>query len=171
VANEERPIEGEAVRILWFSAALFAVAGCTAWVGPLPAAEAPPSAPAPAVVAVASPPPPAATLTLAGLPDFVSLVLPQIPLPPGRLTLSNFSFRLADVEAIVTAYPDCSLHPGMVPTDFKLPLNSTWVITAPPGMDVCWRSSLPPTPEAPKPVWTEWNRDYTGQGRSIDTRL
>ncbi len=161
------PQQGDAVRNLWLSAALFAVTGCM--MQPVaPVAEAPPTL-APAVVA--APPPPPATVTLAGMPDFVSLVLPRIPLPPGRLTLSNYSFKLADVEAIVTSYPDCAVHPGIVPMDFKLPLNGTWVIATPPGTDVCWRRSLPPTAATPKPVWTPWNRDYTGAGRVIDARL
>lgn len=146
------------MRNLWLSAALFAVAGCV--MQPLaPVAEAPPPAP---VATVAYP---------AGVPDFVALLLPAIPLPPGRLTLSNYSFPLADVEAVITPYPDCALHPGIVPVDFKIPLNGTWVIPAAPGSDVCWRRSLPPTAAAPKPVWTPWNRDYTGTGRAIDSRL
>jgi hypothetical protein len=154
------------VRNLWLSAALVAVAGCV--IQPVaPVAEAPPP-PAPAVVAA---PPPVATVAYPGVPDFVSLFLPAIPLPPGRLMLSNYSFALADVESIVTPYPDCAVHPGLVPVDFKLALNSTWVIPTPPGMDVCWRRSLPPTAAAPTPVWTEWNRDYTGAGRAIDSRL
>jgi hypothetical protein len=156
------------VRNLWIAAAFVALTGCTEWVGPLPAAEAPRPAPSPAVAA----PTPVATVTYpVGVPDVMAALLPAIPLPPGRLTLSNYTFKLADVEAIVTPYPDCALHPGMVPMDFKLPLNSTSVITAPPGMDVCWRRALPPSPEAPKPVWSDWNRDFTGQGRSIDSTL
>lgn len=160
------------MRNLWMVAAFVAVTGCTEWVGPLPTAEAPRPAPAPAVAVAAPGRTPVATVTYpAGVPDVMAALLPAIPLPPGRLTLSNYTFKLADVEAIVTLYPDCALHPGMVPMDFKLPLNSTWVITAPPGMDVCWRRALPPSPEAPKPVWSDWNRDFTGQGRSIDSTL
>lgn len=158
------------MRSFWLATVLLAVTGCTAWVGPLPAAEAPPP-PSPTVVPVPAPRPAATAVYPAGVPDFISLLLPAIPLPPGRLTLGNYRYALADVEAIVTAYPDCELHPDMVPIDFKLPLNATWVITAPPGMDVCWRRSLPPTAKAPKPVWTPWNRDYTGTGRSIDSEL
>jgi hypothetical protein len=165
------------VRKLWIAAALIAVTGCTQWVGPLPGPEPPQPAPpavavAPAPVVAAPAPTPVATVTYSvGVPDVMAALLPAIPLPPGRLTLSNFTFKLADVEAIVTPYPDCALHPGIVPMDFKVPLNGTWVITAPPGMDVCWRRALPPSPEAPKPVWTDWNRDYTGMGRSIDSTL
>jgi hypothetical protein len=163
---------GEAVRNLWLAAALFAVTGCTAWVGPLPAAEAPLPAAAPVVVAPAPTTAPVTTVAYpVGVPDIMSLLLPAIPLPPGRLTLSNYSFRLADVEAIVTPYPDCALHPGLVPMDFKLPLNGTWVIAAPPGMDVCWRRSLPPGDTSGSQGWTDWNRDYTGMGRSIDATL
>ena len=165
------------MRKLWIAAALIAVTGCTQWVGPLPGPEPPQPAPpavavAPAPVVAAPAPTPVATVTYpVGVPDVMAALLPAIPLPPGRLTLSNFTFKLADVEAIVTPYPDCALHPGIVPMDFKVPLNGTWVITAPPGMDVCWRRALPPSPEAPKPVWTDWNRDYTGMGRSIDSTL
>lgn len=161
------------MRHIWLAAALCAVTGCTTWVGPLPSAEAPPpAAPAVTVAAPAPAPTPVATVTYpVGVPDVMAALLPSIPLPPGRLTLSNYVFKLVDVEAIVTPYPDCDLHPGMVPMDIKLALNGTWVITAPPGMDVCWRRALPPSPNAPKPVWTQWNRDYTGQGRSIDSTL
>jgi len=158
------------VRNLLLSAALVAVTGCV--MQPIaPAAEAPTPAPVVVEAAPVPPPPPVATVVYPGVPDFVSLLLPAIPLPPGRLTLSNFRFRLADVEAIVTPYPDCAIHPGLVPVDFKLPLNSTWVIPTQPGMDVCWRRSLPPTAAARTPVWTEWSRDYTGNGRVVDSQL
>ncbi len=173
-----RPQQGDAVRNLWLSAALVAVTGCVmqplapaAEVAPAPAPVVVEAAPAPVVVGTPPPPPSAIAVAFPTLPDFVSVLLPSIPLPPGRLTLSNFRFGLADVEAIVTPYPDCAIHPGIVPVDFKLPLNSTWVIPTQPGMDVCWRRSLPPTAAAPTPVWTEWSRDYTGNGRVVDSQL
>jgi hypothetical protein len=159
------------VRNFWLSAALCAVTGCV--LEPLPmTAEAPPPAPA-AVVAVATPaplppPPNAVTVMFPNLPDFLALAIPPIPLPPGRLTLSNYSFDRARVQALVTAYPDCGAHEGIVITDFALPLNGTRVIEAAPGADICWRREFPP---GTAPGWTEWNRDYTGTGRSIDAKL
>lgn len=106
----------------------------------------------------------------------VHKVLPLVPSVPqgGRLTLSNFSYELADVEAIVTRYPDCALHPGIVPMTFKLPLNGSWVIRTPAGSDVCWRRQLVPRQEATagaKPGWSAWNRDHTGAGQFIDSQL
>jgi len=157
------------VRKLCLCVVLAAIAGC--------AIESPPpvtGAPAPAVVAAVPVPPPSApvpTVVYPGVPDLVSLVLPAIPVPPGRLTLSNFSFPIADVEALVTAYPDCAPHPDVTPIDMKLPLNGAWVIPTPPGADACWRRALPPTAAAPRPISTGWNRVYTGTGRLIDSHL
>jgi len=92
---------------------------------------------------------------------------------PGRLTLSNFTYELADVEAVVTPYPDCGVHAGIVPMDFKLPLNSTWVIPASLGSDVCWRHHAPPSAGArtAPPPWSDWNRAFTAAGSSVDSRL
>jgi len=158
------------VRNLWLSAGLFTVAGCV--IEPVvPVVEAPPPQPAPvvAVAAPAPPPPTLASVMYPNLPGFLALAVPPIPLPPGRLTLSNYSFARARVQALVTAYPDCGAHEGVVIADFVLPLNGTRVIEAAPGADVCWRREFPP--DATPGGWTEWNRDYTGTGRSIDTKL
>ena len=94
---------------------------------------------------------------------------------PGRFDLSNFTFAVAAVEAIVTPYADCALHPGIAVRRYDLPLNATWTIATPPGSDVCWRRlAAPPAesgaervPVAPAP----WNRAYTGAGRLIDAQL
>jgi hypothetical protein len=154
------------VRKFWLSATLFALTGCV--LEPV-VAEAPPPAPVVAVAAPAPAPPPSAVAVMfPNLPDFLALAIPPIPLPPGRLTLSNYSFDRARVQALVTAYPDCAAHEGVVVTDFALPLNGTRVIEAAPGADVCWRREFPP---GSAPGWTEWNRDYTGTGRSIDAKL
>ena len=97
------------------------------------------------------------------------------PAAGGRLTLSNFTFDLADVEAIVTPYADCAVHPGLVPLDFKLPMNATWLIPATAGADVCWRRALPLDAAHPGLAtgkgWTQWNRVFTSSGRAIDARL
>jgi hypothetical protein len=189
------------VRILLASAALAGLAACVA---PLQqgancpaarhalaasrtsaAAVPPPTPAAPAARPIAAVPPPRPAVTVAYVPllnpatvveGALHKVSPLVPLPPegGRLTLSNFSYDLADVEAIVTRYPDCALHPGIVPMTFKLPLNSTWVIRAPAGADVCWRRQLVPQQEAAagaKPGWSAWNRDHTGAGQFIDSQL
>jgi hypothetical protein len=99
------------------------------------------------------------------------------PTPPtGRLTLSNFNFESARVQALVTANPDCAVTPGAVVSDFVMPLNATRVIPAPAGTDVCWRRQLPASPaigEAP-PVpqqWSPWNRAFTSTGRFLDSQL
>ncbi len=69
-----------------------------------------------------------------------SCVQPQ-PLAPGRLRLSNPNFGLINVEAVITANPDCGARDeGYVSTlEFTMPNNATKFIEAPPGADVCWR--------------------------------
>ena len=52
---------------------------------------------------------------------------------PGRLTLSNFTFEHARVEALITPYPDCAPREGTAASNFELPLNGTRVIEAAPG--------------------------------------
>jgi hypothetical protein len=170
------------VRIVIASALLLATASC-AWPPP-PAATPGPVALAPAAAVPA--PPPAFALP----PLFVPLIPAQAsasvdnrPAPPiwlgpprsGRLTLSNFAFDLADVEAVVTRAPDCAASAGASPIDFKLPLKGTWVIPAPPGADICWRRQTVPPPvgsaAAAAAGWTPWNRVFTSSGRSIDAQL
>ena len=129
------------------------------------------------VVSCTAPPPPGDPFApVVSALNSVFLWLPPAPPPmlspppgPGRLTLSNFVYDRARVQALVTAYPDCGAHEGVVIADFVLPLNGTRVIEAAPGADVCWRREFPP--DATPGGWTEWNRDYTGTGRSIDTKL
>jgi hypothetical protein len=95
--------------------------------------------------------------------------------PPGRLTLSNFSFDHAHVQALVTSYPDCVAREGTAPSDFMMPLNGTRVIEAAPGADVCWRREIAPgaAPGAPPsvPGWTEWNRVFLSSAGWVDSRL
>src|SRR5689334_1748840 len=104
---------GDSVRILLISAMLVATASC-AW---------PP--PPPAEVAGAAPPPPTAGPVFYVPNPFAFLFTPILPgtPPPGRLTLSNFSFDHARVEAVVTPYPDCVAREGTSASDFTLPLN------------------------------------------------
>jgi hypothetical protein len=188
------------VRILFVSAALVGLAACAApqqgancpyarralAAAHAPAAAPPPPAAAPAAHPIAATaPPPRPLVAIAYVPllnpatvveGALHKVSPLVPLPPqgGRLTLSNYSYRLADVEAILTRYPDCALHPGIVPMAFKLPLNSTWVIRTPAGSDVCWRRQLVPQQEAAagaRPGSSAWNRDHTAAGRFIESQL
>jgi hypothetical protein len=95
--------------------------------------------------------------------------------PPGRLTLSNFSFDDAHVEAVITGAADCAVREGTATSDFVLPLNGTRVIEAVPGSDVCWRRAIAPgtIPGAASsaPGWTEWNRAFLSSGRSVDSQL
>jgi len=95
------------------------------------------------------------------------------PPPGGRLTLSNFTYDTAHVQAVVTSGPDCAPRPGTDVSDFVLPLNGTRIINTPHGADVCWRREVGPAAAdaAPTPPWTEWSRAYTAAGRSLDSRL
>jgi hypothetical protein len=94
---------------------------------------------------------------------------------PGRLTLSNFSFDNAHVQAVITGAPDCAPVAGTATSDFVLPLNGTRVIEGAPGADVCWRRAIEPETAPPAawsaPRWTEWNRAFLSSGRSVDTQL
>jgi hypothetical protein len=126
------------------------------------------------LVSCVAPPPPADPLApLVSALNSVFLWAP--PAGPGRLTVSNFIYDRARVEAFVTPYPDCELRAGMAVTSFDLPLNGTRVIDTPAGSDVCWRRIEPLLAEArapsaaPPPI--PWNRAYTTSGRILDTRL
>ena len=97
------------------------------------------------------------------------------PPSPGRLTLSNFSFDTARVEAVITGAPDCAVREGTTPSDFVLPLNGTRIIESVPGADVCWRRAIEPARSARAAPstqgWTEWNRAFLSSGRSVDSQL
>lgn len=153
------------MRILIVSALLVATTSCVL----------PP--PPPAEVASPSPAPPAAPVFYAPNPlAFLFAPLgPAGPPPPGRLTLNNFSFDHARVQAVITSYPDCAVHEGIATSDFVLPLNGTRVIEAAPGTDVCWRREIEPGTVqgvAPStPGWTEWNRVFLSSAGVVDSRL
>jgi hypothetical protein len=96
---------------------------------------------------------------------------PQPPLP-GRLQLSNPDFVLINVEAVITANPDCDARDnGYISTmEFAMPNNSTKFIEAPPGADVCWRSDRNPG----RPVrgrWSRWDRAFLVPGKLVDATL
>lgn len=161
------------MRVLTASLLMCLTAACA--LEPPPPAAPPPGSGQP-VAAVAPAPAPQPAVMVASVP-----VLP-IPIPfarelglvpqSARLTLSNFRFDLADVEAVITPYPDCGPHPDLTPLDMKVPLNGTWVIQAPAGPDVCWRLHLPPAPGARvAPEWGDWSRVYMWPGHSIDSQL
>ena len=152
------------MRNLIVSALLVATASCV--LPPPPQAE------------VAGPPPVVAAPVLYAPNPFAFLfapVGPPGPPPPGRLTLNNFSFDHARVQAVITAYPDCAVHEGTATSDFELPLNGTRVIEAAPGTDVCWRREVAPgtvqgvVPSTPG--WTEWNRVFLSSAGVVDSRL
>jgi hypothetical protein len=142
-----------------------------ALLAPPPAAVA---APPPVVVAAPPPPPPPAPVVFS---PFAWLLGPIVPVAPslGRLTLSNFSFDNARVEAVITGAPDCAVREGTTTANFVLPLNGTRVIQSAPGADVCWRRAIEPRKNAGAPSstpgWTEWNRAFLSSGRSVDSRL
>ena len=99
------------------------------------------------------------------------------PDPGGRLTLSNFSYDTARVQAVLTNRADCAVADPAA--DFVMPLTATRIIPPPAGVDVCWRREVPPTasaqiargPASAMPGWADWNHSYTGSGRYIDARL
>ncbi len=97
------------------------------------------------------------------------------PPPPGRLTLSNFTFEDAHVEAAITGSADCAVREGTTISNFVLPINGTRVIETPPGSDVCWRRAIEPGKApgaaASTPGWTQWHRAFLSSGRSVDSQL
>jgi hypothetical protein len=96
---------------------------------------------------------------------------PPVPLP-GTLRLSNLNFGLINVEAVITANPDCAARDdGYVSTlEFAMPNNATKFIEAPPGADVCWRSDRNPGRPVPG-RWSRWDRAYLVPGKLVDTTL
>ncbi len=89
---------------------------------------------------------------------------PWFFLPPGQLSLSNFRFDHANIEAVIATGPECAA-PGAPATAFDLPFKGTRVIEAVPDADICWRR------QTGAGQWTEWNRAYTATGRAIDSQL
>jgi hypothetical protein len=134
-------------------------------------------------VAIAPAPPPGGTPVVASaevpLPPWVPFGWLWGPEPGGRLTLSNFSYDTARVQAVLTNGPDCTIADPAAAADFVMPLNATRIIPTPAGVDVCWRREVPETASSPvargpapaMPGWADWNRSYTGSGRFIDARL
>ena len=96
---------------------------------------------------------------------------PQQPLP-GRLQLSNPNFPMINVEAVITANPDCEARDdGYISTlEFAMPNNSTKFIDAPPGADVCWRSDRNPGRPVPG-RWSRWDRAFLAPGRLVNADL
>ena len=91
---------------------------------------------------------------------------------PGRLLLSNPDFPLINVEAVITANPDCDARDdGYISTlEFTMPNNSTKFIDVPPGANVCWRSDR--NPGRPSPGrWSRWDRAFIVPGRTISASL
>jgi hypothetical protein len=98
---------------------------------------------------------------------------PQPAVPePGRLRLSNPDFGLVNVEAVITANPDCEARDnGYFSTmEFTMPNASTKFIEAPPGADVCWRSDRNPGRPVPG-RWSRWDRAYLVPGKLVDASL
>jgi hypothetical protein len=94
------------------------------------------------------------------------------PPGPGRLLLSNPNFPLINVEAVITANPDCEARDaGYFSTlEFTMPNNATKFIESPPGADVCWRSDRNPGRPVPG-RWSRWDRAYLVPGKTIDATL
>ena len=89
--------------------------------------------------------------------------------PPGILLLNNPDFGPTNVEAVITANPDCnSRGPGYLSTlEFVLPNNSTKIINVPPGAEVCWRRDRDPSQPVPG-QWSNWDRAYVEPGTLIN---
>lgn len=148
-----------------------------------PVALVPASAPAPAAPVPGPAPVPPVWYSASGYTWVGPVPVPFSwlggPEPGGRLTLSNFSYDTARVQAVLTNGPDCAVADPAAAADFVMPLNATRIIPTPAGVDVCWRREAPPTASAqiargPAPAmlgWADWNRSYTGSGRFIDARL
>jgi len=190
-------MKGDCVRHLLIAAALLGSAACVAappvqeaavpaYPAPTPlfqpVAVAAPVAPPPVQLAAAPAPPPqspalALSVPTIGLylPPFTNILPSFVPEAlPGRLTLNNFSFDRAQVEAVVTTSPVCNLRaPGEIESDFELPLNGTRIILAPPGSDVCWRRAVQPAPGPPTADsgWSDWNRAYVADGTAVNSKL
>ncbi len=97
---------------------------------------------------------------------------PEPPPPPGTLLLNNPNFGPTNVEAVITANPDCASHgPGYASTlHFVLPGNATKIIDVPPGYEICWRRDR--DPEQPVlGVWSDWDRAYVGPGDAVQANL
>src|SRR5262245_18978083 len=90
------------------------------------------------------------------------------PAQSGSLWLTNLNFGPTNVEAVITANPDCNArNDGYVPTlEVLLPPNATKFIDAPPGADVCWRRPRDPN-EPVAGQWSGWDRAYLFPGRTI----
>jgi len=98
-----------------------------------------------------------------GWPSPTSLVWTP---PPGQLTLSNYRFDQAPIEAVMAAGPDCAAADSPAPaTDFVLLFKGTRVLVAAPNTDICWRRQLA------NGQWTDWNRAFTASGRFIDAQI
>lgn len=146
---------------------------------PVPLTPAPPppvaeAAPLPPEAAAAAAPPPGAPapgfpFALPAWPFSASNQWVPGQLPAPRLTLSNFSYDRAHVEATVTANPDCGAD-TVSRVEFDLAYNGTRVIQPPAGDDVCWRRDTA-TDAAGAPQWSRWNRAFLSAGRSVDSRL
>jgi hypothetical protein len=96
---------------------------------------------------------------------------PQAP-GPGRLLLSNPDFPLINVEAVITANPDCDARDdGYISTlEFTMPNNATKFIDVPSGANICWRSDR--NPGRPTPGrWSRWDRAFIVPGRTISANL
>ena len=91
---------------------------------------------------------------------------------PGRLLLSNQDFPLINVEAVITANPDCDARDeGYISTlEFTMPNNATKFIDVPPGANVCWRSDRNPGRPSPGRL-SRWDRAFIVPGRTISATL
>ena len=86
--------------------------------------------------------------------------------PPGQLTLSNYRFDHAPVQAVMVAGPNCTpADASAPPTSFDLVFKGSRILVAAPSSDICWRRQLADG------RWTPWNRAFTASGRFIDSQL
>jgi len=85
---------------------------------------------------------------------------------PGQLTLSNYRFTDANIQAVMATGPDCMpADPSASLAAFDLPFKGSRVIAAAPNSDVCWRRQLADG------QWTDWSRAFTASGRYVDAQL
>jgi hypothetical protein len=89
------------------------------------------------------------------------------------LLLSNPDFDMINVEAVITANPDCAARDeGYIATlEFTMPNNATKFLDAPPGADICWRRDRRPGQPTATRVWSRWDRAFLVPGKTVDANL
>ena len=87
------------------------------------------------------------------------------------LILNNPTWDRVNVEAVITASPDCDNRDAYVSTqDFVMTKNHTRQIEAPKAENICWRHDRNPNNPVAG-VWSGWSRATMFPGQSFETEL